>query len=72
MGAQLDAVIQKLQDISTQTALIASQKQLLDGYKAEKQRFGDLVTQVKTDLDALTTANTAALKDLAQAIQQLP
>lgn len=68
MGAQLDAVIQKLQDASASTSAITAQKALLDNYKTTKQTYSDLVAQAKTDLDALTTANTQALKDLAAAI----
>lgn len=68
MGAQLDAVIAQLQATAVSNAAIATQKQLLDNYKLEKQRYSDLVTQTKLDLDALTQANTQALKDLGAAI----
>lgn len=68
MGAQLDAVIAQLQASAAANAAIADKKLLLDNYKAEKQRFADLIDATKLDLDALTTANTTALKNLAAAI----
>lgn len=68
MGAQLDAVIAQLQVVEANVQAIGDKKTLLDNYKNQKQAFSDLVASTKTDLDALTTANAQALKDLATAI----
>lgn len=68
MGAQLDAVIAQLQVVEANVQAIGDKKTLLDNYKNQRQTFADLVASTKTDLDALTTANAQALKDLAAAI----
>lgn len=66
--AAIDNMVDAVGAVNATMDTIAAKRALLEGYKAEKQRYTDLVTTTKADLDVLVAAAKPALQDLAAKI----
>lgn len=68
MSKETDDLQLKLQAVSTNLAAIAETKDVLDGYFKVRDEYTQLAIDKKVELDALTNANQALLKELSAAI----
>lgn len=66
--AAIDDMVDAVGAVNATMADIAAKRALLEGYRTERQRYADLATTTKADLDVLVSAAKPALQNLAAKI----